>query len=578
MLTKLRHISASRGLFVIRKLLIAAAACSAFTVVPAWAQSGRIFAGAPLDGPKDWPVGSGVPTGKQTFPDSAIVRDRNAQGALKANIVRALEPDFDVTGDVTVVDGPQTGGIIGLFKHQVMLSVPVRFHAVATLDSDFSYQATWYKQEAVLSLAKGTLMYKRSQRVAGSGTVLEDWCGTGTMATGDNTDSAPICFMRTTAGHTIVYAGDKGYGEGAPFYRAPGHNQMEFYDYHGAYPAMTPIAQAPFGMTAELLAIPLPAQTTFVWVLKKGEGEEATIGYTDDSMANSATGIGPYQILRLAWVDIVFKMENHRLNYVGFLDVLDGHPELTEDAHAYDAGTLHASPLTNENWTLGALEFDRDSLRLDTAIAPGEAVLNLKAHIRRKVRLLEGRKEDKFSVEPGDVFYAVDFQSETMNGELVTETGWCGRMRKPVWYGGDFQSGWQACFLPNEPETATQYSYAQNWEVAAAPIAGEIFPRTGALFTPKLPNFEPVPNGPEDDRDVVIHVRRDRKDARQAMAVMAFRTPGGEKEKRTWVLHFDADGVARLNLWNKALVIARQGDGLKAEMVEGDGRGFRPVY
>ncbi len=476
---------------------------------------------------------------------------------------------------MTIVDGPQTGGFLGIYKRQVMLSVPVRFHATATLDADFSHEGKWAGRKVVLSLAKGTLMYKRFL-VVDSGGGIEDWCGTGTMTTGDKSDAAPVCFTRTGAGHTIVYAGDKGYGKGEPFFRAPDIAQAIFYDYYGAYPGMTPMPEAPSGMTAELTAIPMPAQTLFIWVLRKGPDEEATIGYTDDSVANSATGIGPYQVLRLAWVDVVFKMENHRLNYVGFTDVLDTHPDLAEKARAYDLQTPYAPPPASESWTLGALEFDRDSLKVDTV--PGEAELSLKAHIRQKVRLLEGRKEGKFSVEPGDIFYATTFEGEAVNGENVSHAGWCGRIRKPVWFGGDFQSGWQACFMSGKQETATLYSYAQNWEVVGGVYRIGVLPYTMTLFTADLPRFEPAPNGPEDDRDVVIHVRRERQDDKLVRVVMAFRTPDGEKEKRTWGLHLDADGVGRLNLWTKALIVTRDGDGLKATLVDGDGRGFRPVY
>ncbi len=74
-------------------------ACMLLVAVSAHAQSGRIFAGAPMEGPRFWAVGEFVQTGNQTFADTAIVRDRTAQGALKANIIRALEPGFDVTGE-----------------------------------------------------------------------------------------------------------------------------------------------------------------------------------------------------------------------------------------------------------------------------------------------------------------------------------------------------------------------------------------------------------------------------------------------------------------------------------------------
>lgn len=549
---------------------------------PGLAQSGHITLAEPV-------------TPDQAAASQHLVAGPDGQAALNANVARTLAPDFELADDVTVVDGPNTtGDVVNLpilfpdLKSQIMLSVPVRFRRTATLDKAF--------RSGEVSFAKGTRLYRQFlPQAPGAMTGYEQWCGMGTLDYTGNPERDILCFVRTVGGKTRLYRPQNAYYD-VPFYASAGDFDAADFPaissypdylsaYDGPFPAMTPEARAPADMTVVLMVTHWPHDgDEFQWVLKKGKDELSL----KDSGAPPDTATrfeGDRLVFRVGWMDLVFTTLDGRLRFDGLVDLVAEQPELAVNAAAFDRKMAGAGPEVIAAWRLGTLDIDPDSLSLK--VAGGTGTLHLKGSIHSKVRLLEGTPPTHLPIrmgeavgfyQAGDIFYATVLDVTYRNGEPYFVNGWCGAVHKIPGWGRDMKPSRQTCFAPEDGFTAILSDDSATWETRGMT---ERF-GFGFRFPGRLPPYELVALGPEDARDIVMRIYRDRErdpDGDYVFVTLSIKDKEGEREQRTWFGAFDAGGRAVFNLWARRLVIGRDGrDGVTAALADGgDGLGARFV-
>ncbi len=570
---------------MIRTAISLALAIAGLAAAPVLAQSGNMTVLEPV-------------TPAQTITGRSLLKGKDAQAALNANIARVLAPDFVLDGEVTVHDEairegslyPVALNAVTRLPVQTVLSVPVRFRHTATLDGAFRFQSH--------NMPRGTRLYLQFlPQAPGAMTGYEQWCGLAIVSYDHTSEKSLICFSRRADGTTALYHPDIAY-YATPFYATPytflpdeiptpsDYLPSSLEDYRGPFPKMTPETKAPAGMTAELQVTHFGDGDSFNWVVKSGESE-VELGYLGARAEKALRQENDRLVLRLGWLDLVFHASDRRLFYEGLVDLIAGNPELASRASLFDSQADGApAQLATNTWRLGALDIDRDSLVLDTV--NGDARIRLKARLHAKVRLLDGTPPGRLPLpgelitrignyDAGDVFYATVLDRYYQNGEPYMEDGWCGTVHKIPEWSRDMLAKYQTCFSPEDDFTTILSNDALTWESrGASPL---IF---GGKFPADLPRHEAVALAPEDARDITFRIYRDRerddKD-RYVFITLSVHDAAGEREQRTWFSRFDGQEKAIFILWTKRLEITRDGpSGVKVKLDDlGDGLGARFV-
>ncbi|ESQ76727.1 hypothetical protein [Asticcacaulis sp. AC402] len=557
-------------------LAVVLATCALLAAGPAFSQNGRFSTGEPLATSKP-------------FADMTLVRERAGQAALQINVARALAPDFEVTGEVTIVDGPLKDGFLGLAKNQVVLSVPVRFRQAATLDADFAFDNA--------KMYKGTQMYRRFlPQTPGARTGYEDWCGSAFVVLHNNkVEKQALCFGKDQTGEIKMYTSTQGYGEGDAFYRFPQTDgdsgsirsaSKVYADYKGGVPSMTPQVPAPGDMTAELLAFPSSMlDNRFVWSLRKGNSTIA-LGFSNETLGNMTRKEGEVDVLRMAWLDLAFTKKGSRFIYEGYVDLVAENPELADKATSVDDTIAGAPARPVDLWRLGTLDLDPNSLVIDSSKAATEGVtLTFKGRFHRKVRLLETSKkrypmldqpDQQGTLKAGEIFYETLVDGNYNNGQPYFLSGWCGGVAPPKLFGATIHATRMTCFSPDEIGTTSFWNHAEVWET----VPSYVIERGSPSFTPRLPRYEEVALGPDDVRNVVLYFYRNKKEDNEG-AYAYFRVAIKDAEslriQRTIRSRFDDSGKAVFILWDRRLIVTKQGEtSVSVEMQDGgDGLGAR---
>ena len=482
----------------------------------------------------------------KTLADMTIESDRARSDALKTNIDRALSPALSVAGDITFASG-------AVARDKPVLTMPVRFRTAATIDETFHVQN--------VILEKGTLMHRESFRLGGSTTPFEAWCGMGRIDALLRKGPMYFCLTKTNDGLTVAYQGAASTGSGDPFL-APG--LMSFLmvapSDKAPFPAMTPVAQAPADMTAELVAFPGPRASRFHWRVRKAdawEWRDAGEAALTPDLSSFAVTVGSHQMFRVgfAFIALTYADKPATVTYDGYVDALAQRPDL---AAKIDAAERTPKP-ANDAWEMGALEMEPSTLTLDdSAAASGAVTLNMNAHIRQKVKLSADRKDGlMLSFHKDDIFYSMRFNGTYGNGQPYTVPGWCGPIHSQVL---GIQSQFQACFATDDMRSTSAWNYSAYWET----VPYESLTRQQvSAFLPLLPPHVVVPIDDSDKRQLVIRLRRKGRDHVQATLFVV--DGGGERQQRDARLTFDAAGVAIYDIGAKRLTLTRDGeDGLKS--------------
>ena len=490
---------------------------------------------------------------------------------------------------------------------QTLLRVPVRFRQTATLDAEVRIEADTVDADVGsndvirlydIVIPRGTRMYRQFlPQAPGMMIGYEHWCGRGATVYEWSTFPGIYCFSRKTGDGGRLYDMKMARSD-APFYTPPYNFSADSFSPDDNYPlprryydvpflVMRAEAQAPADMVAELQIEHYPNGDIFSWIVKKGD-ESIELGLLGSPTKKAARGEGDKTIFRLGWLDVVLSRFGERLKYQGFVDLTSA-PAVAARANSHDAQIKGAPPEIIHPWRLGVLDIDPDSLVL--SVAEGRGILRLKGKVHAKVRLVEGTKPvvladlKEFRVgaetgfyEAGEVFYETILDRPYLNGQPYFLTGWCGAVHKVPGWGRDMKSSWQTCFSPDDAFTASLTSDESNiWETRGAPdySIGYRFPR-------ELPLYEPVAVGPEDARDLIMHISLDpQRDPKgdYVFAALVIKDVSGEREQRIWRGVFDKAGTAVLNLWERRLIIRRDtNSGVAVVMADGgDGLGVRFV-
>lgn len=556
--------------------------------------------------------GSVVPfepiTSEQTVSGAILIHGVEGQASLNANVARVLAPDFELAGDVSLVDEPARYGDTPLsygLRMQTLLRVPVRFRQTATLDGEVRLEADTLDADFGPSdvvrlydivIPRGARMYRQFlPQAPGMMIGYEHWCGRGATTYDGSATPSIFCFGGTVGGKGRLYSMNMARSN-APFYTPPydfsadsfspdeGYPRPHRY-YDVPFPAMTVAAQAPIDMVAELQVEYFTDGDVFSWVVKKSD-EQVKLGEMGSPGHKAVRREGNKSIFRLGWLDIVFSHSGGRLEYKGHVD-LTANPAMASHADHHDTQMKGGAPEVIHAWRLGVLDIEPGSLVM--SVAEGRGTLRLKGKVHSKVRLIEGTKPVTLSdikknlfgeagfYKAGEIFYETVLDRTYPSGQPYFLTGWCGAVHKPPGWGKDMKRSYQTCFSSDDASTADLSDDGNIWETRSVPDFS-----LGYKFPSQLPRYEPVAAGPEDERDLVMHIGLDpQRDPTgdYVFAALAVRDASGEREQRIWYAAFDEEGMAMLNLWAKRLIIRRDTkSGVTVEMVDGgDGLGVRFV-